>query len=247
MDSKTGNQLNLEIIACHGWGFDSGFWENWQEILPDGVNFKTADRGYFLEEKRPKFSNEPVHKILFLHSYAVHWCPQNIMDESTCIVIFNGFKRFHPKDEKGKKQSKRLLDAMISEFDKKPKEVLTKFWHNAFSPEKKRNLPGFKFDEKILLQDLKNLHTSTFEIDRLKNGKPIISLDGGNDKILQTARGKTFTEFTDGNAVYHFIKEAGHALPVTHSQDCWSFISAMIPIFQHNGNYRRKRNRQSGQ
>jgi len=54
-------------------------------------------------------------------------------------------------------------------------------------------------------------------------------------------RGKGFTEFTEGNAVYHFIKEAGHCLPATHPQDCWSFINAMIPIFQHNGNYRKKR------
>lgn len=237
----------MEIIACHGWGFDSGFWKNWQGILPDDVTFKAADRGYFLGEKRPKFSNEPGQKVLFLHSYGVHWCPQNIIDEATCIVIFNGFKRFHPSDKKDEKLSTRILDAMISKFDEHPKEVLTKFWERVFYPANKNNLPGFKFDAPLLLRDLKKLHTSTFEIQRLKNGSPIISLDGGNDKILQTPRGKTFTEFTEGNAVYHFIKEAGHALPATHSQDCWSFISAMIPIFQHNGNYRRTKNRQSGQ
>lgn len=240
MYSEIGKKLNLDILAFHGWGFDSGFWKNWPKLLPSSVRFNAADRGYFLNKKSPEFLSDSSHKVLFLHSFGLHWCPIDLLEESTCIVIFNSFKDFHSNDEK---RSKEILRSMLSELEHHPKKVLKKFWQNAFYPHKEKNLPGFKFDKKLLLEDLNKLNTSKIDTDQLKNGKPIISLDGGKDRILTTIQGKTFTELTEGNAVYHFIKEAGHALPATHPNDCWSFISAMIPIFQNNGNYRRKRSR----
>ena len=241
MPSKTGNQLEIEIIGYHGWGFNSSFWNRWESILPENVILKTADRGYYLEEKRPRFSNEDTQKVLFLHSFGLHWCPKESIDEASCIVIFNGFKEFHTGEGVDTKKSRMVLKKMISEFEKNPDKVLKKFMENAFHPEKPKKLPTKRYDKDLMLSDLKKLDTSTFDLKHLKNGKPIISLDGGNDHILYQNRGKGFTEFTEGNAVYHFIKEAGHCLPVTHPQDCWSFISAMIPIFQRNGNYRRKK------
>lgn len=247
MHSEKQHKLDLEIIAYHGWGLDSSFWKAWKDILPQNVLLKVADRGYFLEEKLPKFSNDSMHKVLFLHSFGLHWCPKENIDQATCVVIFNGFKEFHPKDTADRKRSVKVLQRMIKQFDEKPKEVLKNFWENAFYPDKKKNIPKGKPDTDFLLKDLKRLSTSTFDLIHLKKGKPIISLDGGSDKILTHSRGKEFTESTDGNAVYHFIKQAGHGMPVTHYKDCWSFINAMIPIFQHNGNYRRKRNQQSSQ
>ncbi len=240
MHSEIGKQLNLDILAFHGWGFNSSFWKDWKKLLPKRVRFDAADRGYFFREKYPEFLGDSSHKVLFLHSFGLHWCPQNLLEEATCIVIFNSFKNFHAGDDK---RSKQILKSMLSEFEQHPKKVLEKFWQNAFYPNKEKNLPGFKFDKQLLLNDLKKLDTSEIDTDQLINGKPIISLDGGNDRIVTTNQGKSFTELTEGNAVYHFIKEAGHALPSTHSKDCWSFISAMIPIFQNNGNYRRKRSR----
>ena len=68
MPSETGNRLETEIIAYHGWGFNASFWKNWEDVLPDSVAFKTADRGYYLEEKLPRFSNDATQKVLFLHS-----------------------------------------------------------------------------------------------------------------------------------------------------------------------------------
>jgi pimeloyl-[acyl-carrier protein] methyl ester esterase len=239
--SETGNQLEIEIIAYHGWGFDSSFWKKWKEVLPEEVIFKTADRGYFLEEKRPKFSTDSTHKVLFLHSFGLHWCPKENLQQANSIIIFNGFKEFHTGEGVDSKKSRMVLKKMITEFDKNPEKVLNKFWENAFYPEKKKIAPEERFDKKLMLIELKRLDTSEFDLKHLKNGQPIISLDGGNDHILFQNRGRGFTEFTEGNAVYHFIKEAGHCLPATHTQDCWSFINAMIPIFKNNGNYRRNR------
>jgi pimeloyl-[acyl-carrier protein] methyl ester esterase len=239
--SKTGNQPEIEIIAYHGWGFNSSFWNKWHDIVPDSVVLKTADRGYYLEEKRPCFSDDSTQKVVFLHSFGLHWCPKENIEEANCIVIFNGFKEFHSGEGVDTKKSKLILKKMISEFDKNPDKVLKKFLENAFHPEEPSKVPAKSFDKELMLSDLKNLDTSAFKLKHLKNGKPIISLDGGKDHILFQTRGKGFTDFTEGNAVYHFIKEAGHCLPVTHTQDCWSFINAMIPIFQNNGNYRRKR------
>ncbi|MBE79605.1 MAG: hypothetical protein CL670_10655 [Balneola sp.] len=241
MPSETGNRLETEIIAYHGWGFNASFWKNWEDVLPDSVAFKTADRGYYLEEKLPRFSNDATQKVLFLHSFGLHWCPKESIQEANCIIIFNGFKEFHTGIGVDTKKSKMVLKRMISELELHPDKVLKKFAENAFYPEKPKQFPDGRYDKELMLSDLKKLDTSAFDLNHLENGKPIISLDGGNDHILFQNRGKGFTEFTEGNAVYHFIKEAGHCLPATHSQDCWSFINAMIPIFQHNGNYRKKR------
>ncbi|MGN8226497.1 hypothetical protein [Gracilimonas sp. BCB1] len=238
-------KLDLEIIAYHGWGFDSTFWNNWPAILPHNVLFKTADKGYFLDEKHPKFSGSSKHKALFLHSYGLHWCPQEHIEQATCIVIFNGFRCFHPDDGSQRSESRKALQSMISGFENNPKDVLQAFWKNVFHPHKNKYIRKGKFDKDLLVKDLKQMDTGSFNIQNLQNGKPIISLDGGSDKVLTNNRGKSFTEITEGNAVYHFIKKAGHGLPATHHQECWSFISAMIPIFQHNGNYRRKRHQQS--
>ncbi|WP_428236872.1 alpha/beta hydrolase [Gracilimonas sp.] len=238
-------KLDIEIISYHGWGFDSSFWKDWKSILPEGVLFKTADRGYFLDEKHPGFSGNSKHKALFLHSFGLHWCPEEQIEQATCIIIFNGFCDFHPQDEKERLESKKALKGMISEFENNPREVLKSYWKKVFHPDKKKNIPKGKLDGELLLKDLKKLHTDSFDLQSIKNGKPIISLDGGSNKILSHNRGKKFTEITEGNAVYHFIKEAGHGLPVTHYEECWSFINAMIPIFQHDGNYRRKRHQQN--
>lgn len=243
MHSEKENQLDLEIIAYHGWGFDSTFWKDWVLSLNKNIQFKPADRGYFLEEKRPRFSEESKHRVLFLHSYGLHWCPHENIEQATCIVIFNGFIEFHPKKKQDRNRSVKVLQKMISEFNNNPEAVLNKFWKNSFFPaqDKETCIPKGKPDTELLLSDLKALNNSTFDLKQLKNGTPTMSLDGGSDRILTHNRGKKFTELTDGNAVYHFIKEAGHGLPVTHFRDCWSFINAMIPIFQHNGNYRRKK------
>ena len=154
--------------------------------------------------------------------------------------MFNGFLQFLPDHGEKRRKAEAVLHKMIRAFEDHPQKVLNRFWQNAFSPDKIQYTSKGKPDSKRLFDDLKILTSSTFDLSLLDNGASIISLDGGADQILTINRGKKFTELTRRNAVYHFIKEAGHSLPVTHFQDCWSFISAMIPIFQHNGNYRRK-------
>lgn len=47
----------IEVLAYHGWGFDSNFWKNWETIIPPSIRWMNADRGYFGEEKVPEFSD----------------------------------------------------------------------------------------------------------------------------------------------------------------------------------------------
>lgn len=241
MHFETGNQLDLEIIAYHGWGFDSGFWKNWKKIIPPETEFKTADRGYFFSKNQPSFSNTRKWNVLFTHSFGLQWCSEENLKQAHFIIIFNGFKKFHPLSEEANTRSKKVLQKMISGFQKNPELVVRQFWKNTFSPQKIAYAPTLKFNKNLLLEDLRKLDRSDFDIKCLSNESKIISIEGGKDKILMYRQGKAFTENFQGNAVYHFIKEAGHGLPVTHLADCWSFINAMIPIFQHNGNYRSKR------
>jgi TAP-like protein len=38
---------SVDILAQHGWAFESSIWGCWREVLPDGWRLSTADRGYF--------------------------------------------------------------------------------------------------------------------------------------------------------------------------------------------------------
>ncbi|MTI88025.1 MAG: hypothetical protein FH748_08660 [Balneolaceae bacterium] len=242
---KNGVKDKLEIIAYHGWGFSSDFWDVWKKSVPSSVKIKTADRGYFFEKKSPVFSsNNRSLKLLFLHSFGAHWCPAEQLMQADIVIIFNGFKTFHPEDKREKNKSRLLLNRMINRFEDKPQQVLADFLANSFYPENKDITFNRDWDNKLLINDLKRLGESDFNLKLLsKNGKnvQIFSLEGGKDKILRRSAGKAFTTLTDQKAVYHFVKEAGHALPVTHTQDCWSFINAMIPIFIHNEYNREKK------
>jgi hypothetical protein len=86
-------KLDIEIISYHGWGFDSSFWRDWKTIVSEGVLFKTADRGYFLDEKLPEFSASTKQKAVFVHSYGLHGLPVTHYEEcwsfiSAMIPIF---------------------------------------------------------------------------------------------------------------------------------------------------------------
>ena len=66
----------IEIHAYHGWGFNGKFWDSLKAEFPTSILFKAANRGYFEEPYEPVFSSESSIKIIFTHSYGLHWCPK---------------------------------------------------------------------------------------------------------------------------------------------------------------------------
>lgn len=231
------HKKSLDIIAFHGWGFDMSFWNPISDIITKEHKFRAANRGYFGNPVIPAFDQKRDLKVLMSHSFGLSWIPEAHFKSADLLIIFNGFSQFHPEEPAAAKASERILKKMIHGFKTNPLDVLNAFWKNTFSPFKSEHQPTGSPEQDLLLQDLKELNGWMFKKEKLPNKLNIVCMDADQDKILQTPRGKAFTRLKRGEGVYHLIRGAGHALPYTHTKDCWSFINAMIPIFTSHGNH----------
>lgn len=222
-------ESKIEILAFHGWGFDSTFWNPWKEVLPNDILLKPADRGYFGGEFKPEFSENAHNKILFLHSFGVHWCPIELFLKADFIIIFNGFNSFHPLDRREKSKSKKVLSLMVKQFKTNPKMVLNAFHKNCFYPSTHSQHELNWMNTTRLKTDLASLHKTRLKFPKEFSTDWVI-LDASKDKIVPGSRGEELS--VPGSTNYCNFEEFGHALPVVNILDCWSYLCTVIPIFK---------------
>lgn len=110
----------VEIIAYHGWGYDNSCWQNWQSLLPPSWKFQRFDRGYFDRPFLPTFNSPSATKIIFAHSFGLHLCPLNQLQQADYLILFSSFLRFHPETDRLKNRSMQILDRMIEQFQIQP-------------------------------------------------------------------------------------------------------------------------------
>lgn len=227
-------EVNIEILAFHGWGFDNTFWDPWKKVLPKGILLKPADRGYFGGEFNPEYSGNAQKKVLFLHSFGVHWCPQELFEEADLIVVFNGFNSFHPIGRREKSRSKKVLSLMVKQFKQNPKTVLKAFRDNCFYPEVVSTLDLSWMNTTRLLTDLTSLHKTKLKLQKNNTANWVI-LDSEKDKIVPGNRGRELVPKTP--ILYNNFNEFGHALANVNILECWSYMSTVIPIFTPYGDH----------
>ncbi|MBO6793306.1 MAG: hypothetical protein JJ895_05310 [Balneolaceae bacterium] len=221
----------IEIHAYHGWGFDSSFWDNLKSELPSEVRFKAADRGYFDLEIIPEFEADSTIKLILAHSFGLHWAGASTLAQADYLVIFNGFDHFVAKEGIDQKRELKVLNRMITQCERHPKEVLNAFYENCFHPQKHdKKTPEFINKERLLI-DLKSL--ADCELNLSLHDLKVIGFSGKEDLIVPIKRTKAVIEKLGGKN-FILIENSGHALPVVNSSECWSFLSSVVPIFgQH--------------
>ncbi len=231
-------EKKVEILAYHGWGFDASFWDAWKELLPTDIVFKTANRGYFDKAFHPRFEADTKFRVVFLHSFGLHWCNSGILSKADVMVIFNGFGDFLPDAENLKTVAERGLEGMIDQFPKKPQQVLDRFYGSTFAPNSTGRVPSGSPNKVPLYEDLQALRSTRFPMIDLDFGSTMIALDGDRDKVLLQPRGADIIAphyWTKHSRVFEGV---GHALPITKTQDCWSYLCSLIPIFERYENNR---------
>lgn len=213
-----------ELIAYHGWGFDRTFWKGWEALLPDEIAVCLFDRGYFGTPEACEFSQRSRLNILFAHSYGLHLCSAQQLAASDLLVIFGGFREFHPRAAQFRRRSRLVLQQMVNKFSGEPWEVLHSFWENTWRPQE---FPGSDIEEKDgekLLNDLQDLGRSVLDTDLLKKADKICILHGADDAIVPKRKGRELYDLFQQKASYFEVKDAGHALPYTHREQCWTFL-----------------------
>lgn len=217
----------IEAIAYHGWGYDQTAWTGWQTVFADqNIAFVAFDRGYFGDGFTPQFS-EQVFKLLLVHSYGLHLCPQEQLHMADLLVIFSSFLTFHPEAERLKRRSQRVLQRMVDEFAVNPTEVLTTFKINSDDPASECPTT---LDHDLLLRDLKHLGITQIDPSILQSIPKILVVHGDRDRIVPVEQGRTLASQLAPNADYAEIAGAGHALPFTHQSACWTTVNAHLPF-----------------
>ncbi|MDX1618621.1 MAG: alpha/beta hydrolase [Balneolaceae bacterium] len=214
-----------DLFAYHGWGFDRHCWDSWQECIYPWINLKRFDRGYFGPSERVELNPEAYGaNVVMAHSYGLHLCPSGAIEQADLLVIFGGFLRFHPEAAQYKRRSRLVLRQMIQQLRDEPRAVLRKFWTNAYHPDPAPDRRPEKIDKTVLFNDLKALNESALDPDTLKKAGKICILHGSEDGIVLPANGRELFNRLGEQSTYFEVKDAGHALPFTHTEECWKFL-----------------------
>lgn len=231
-------EKKVEILAYHGWGMNSDFWDKFKSALPASIPLKTVNRGYFGKPFYPRFDADTKFRVVFTHSYGLHWSNSAVLSKADLLVIFNGFGDFHPDNKNLKSISKKGLENMIKGFDASPEQVLNSFYKNCFQPsEYKAQIPS-EMNKELLLEDLKKLRRTRFPLIDLDFGSTMVAIDSAQDKILLEPRGENMLKGHYNKKFVKVFENEGHALPFLNPQDCWSYLYSIIPIFERYENNR---------
>lgn len=221
-------EIKAEIVAFHGWGLDATLWEPWEKILPGHIVLRMADRGYFYEPKNAGFELKDSTKILFLHSYGLHWCPAHLIKKAELMVVFSSFVQYFA-DEK-----KRLMEYTVKKrthgFKADPAGWYTTFMELCGAPENS-NFNQNNMNIELMSKDLGHLHRNRFSCS-LEKDKKVILFEAERDMILTGSRKNEMEEVFGSLLHYHCFEEAGHLLPEANCSQCYSILKNLLPIFR---------------
>lgn len=217
----------VEIIAYHGWGYDSACWQAWEKLLPSNWTLQRFDRGYFDRPFNPKFRSTTAHKVIFAHSYGLHLCPIDQLERADYLILFGSFLHFHPDRDRLKQRSMQILDRMIKQFQIQPDLVLKNFHAKSCDPTVCEDAVSLHFNEALLFADLQQLGHSAIDFVDLAKTPNILILAGDCDRIISFDRSLQLHQKLPFSK-YHLIANAGHALPFTHPQECSTLIQQYL-------------------
>lgn len=228
MHSGSGMLSDLEVIAIHGWAFDRNCWKGWRDLLPANTDFSCYDRGYFSHPFSTGFNGNRRRRILLLHSFGLHICDRELLESADLVAVFGGFRMFHPVTAQFRRRSRLILQRMKQKLPEQPDVVLNEFWRNTYYPVEPPRIDHVNQNVGLLLEDLELLGRSELDIKCIGIAKKFCILHGSKDRIVPKAKGRELFNLLYDRASYLEVKNAGHALPMTHSDQCWSFIKTNI-------------------
>lgn len=224
---------DCNIIAFHGWGFGPRCWKPWEADLSKFGRFQTYNRGYFGSGNGEMLSpSKDRQTVLITHSLGLHWIDEALLNSANLLVILGGFLQFHPVAAQYKRRSRTILRQMINQFEVYPEKVLRNFYADCYAPREVENTEIGELNHQLLLDDLESLDESLVKAEKLKNINKICIIHGSDDHIVPKNKGREIFNQLSKNARYFEIKNAGHAIPITHYTQCLEFIYPEIELLK---------------
>lgn len=220
-----------QIISYHGWGFNPDIWKPLQAELEPFVYFENANRGYFSDSFEPvwkKRTDSSTEKIVLVHSYGLHWCSDEILENADHLVLISSFLNFHPSGKQQEKRSKLLLQKMLAQFVQLPRQVLEKFYEEVFYPEAPKLEVQGRLNHDRLLSDLSDLDRDIQGNAKVFDMNSITIIHGDKDRIVDNEIARTMYSKLRFRSQYFEIKQGGHGLPFTHSSKIFEILNSLL-------------------
>lgn len=234
----------MKRVIFPGWGmplelyrpyspdliFDFGFFpaEKCDCSISETAEINPADLNDCLLENI--IPDEPC--VVIAHSLGALLALRNslISENIKAIVLIGGFAKFiqsEPEYPDGKPESGIAM--MQNMMKLSPKMVLNKFYQAAVDPSDfSIAFPG-KADVASLKSGLQYLRDTDLRKTIKDINTPLLILHGDSDKIV-SAKLAEFLAENIPEAKLHILKNAGHALPFTHTQECLKLINEFIAV-----------------
>lgn len=225
---------DCDIIAFHGWGFGPRCWKLWETNLSKFGTFQTYNRGYFGSSNgQIRLPATDRQTVLIAHSFGLHWIDETLLNNTNLLVILGGFLQFHPVAAQYKRRSHTILRQMINQFEVYPEKVLRNFYADCYAPQEVENEEIGELNHQLLLDDLEWLDGSSVSAEKLKNVNKICIIHGADDHIVPKRKGREISNQLSKKTRYFEIKNAGHAIPITHHTQCLEFIYPGIEMLKN--------------
>lgn len=192
------------FLLVHGWGFDASFWSPLREALP-GADCLLWNLGHLGALARPPVpAGRPV--VAVGHSFGLLWLLET--EEKPfwhSLVSINGFTRFAGGPDFPDGVAPRLIDRMISRFERDPETVYRDFMGRCgiAAPEARDS------DRSRLAEGLNGLRHWDARSRMTAQGPVGLVLAGRTDPIVP--EGLTRVCFPEADIQWH---ESGHLLPL---------------------------------
>jgi pimeloyl-[acyl-carrier protein] methyl ester esterase len=193
--------MPLNLLFCHGWGFDASFWDDLAALLPEFAQTRD-DAGYFGAPSTPL---PAASYVAVTHSYGTMRLLAAPPPGLAGLVAIAGFDRF-TATEGFPGNPRRVVDRMVSAVAQDADTVLTDFHKLFASP-----VPAGMADAERLQADLIGLRDGDRRDDAAGLGVPILSLQAAGDTLLPLPLRETVFAATDG-VMRRTHPAAGHLL-----------------------------------
>ncbi|WP_194149752.1 alpha/beta fold hydrolase [Oecophyllibacter saccharovorans] len=221
------------LYLCHGWGYDSGFWNAMLSHLP-GWRAVCSEAGYFTPDRPPVMPEWPKRPWLavghsagvqdLLQRFGGHW-PAGCRG----LASFNGFARFTSAPDHPQGLAERVLSRMERRLLTHPREVLADFRQLCSSDQATADLltdlpaPDMSRLRQGLIQlRQRDCRGQLSQMHRHRAGR-LFSLVGGRDPLSPARLGPVLKPMPEERAdpiQVTCLPQGGHLLPLTHPAFC---------------------------
>ena len=210
---------SANVLLHHGWGWDRSIWATWDNRCFGG-ELRCADRGYFGSAIDPGRA-----EIVVAHSLGLHLLQD--LNGVRLLVVLSGFRAFHAADALQGVKTRRKIARMLKRLPVQPLELLSDFRARCYHPYRPEPASIRAPCIDLLRTDLELLDSHCLPISRLEQIPEILIVHGAEDIITPPERAGDLHHQLP-NSQLQIIPGAGHALPLTHGDECRLVIKRFL-------------------